>query len=74
MYAFKCGDESKIKMKGFSKSYSKNMKFAEYKKCLNGEQYEKECDNYILRSVDHEMFLQEIKKSSLSVFDEKTNY
>ena len=31
-YAFKCGDNSKNKLKGISKSYSKNIKFVEYKK------------------------------------------
>ena len=30
-YAFKCGDDSKNKLKGISKSYSKNIKFDEYK-------------------------------------------
>ena len=29
MYAFKCGDESKNKTKGISKSHSKNIKFEE---------------------------------------------
>ena len=32
-YAFKCGNDSKNKLKGISKSYSKNIKFDEYKKC-----------------------------------------
>ena len=74
MYAFTCGDESKNKIKGISKSYSKNIKFEEYKKCLDGDDYEKECENYILRSVNHEMYLQKIKKSSLSIFDDERNY
>ena len=29
MYAFKCGDDSENKMKGISKSQSKNIKVAE---------------------------------------------
>ena len=33
MYAFKCGDDSKNKLKGISKSQSKRIKFEEYKKC-----------------------------------------
>ena len=41
IYAFKCGDESEIKLKGISKPFSKNIKFEEYKKCLDGEEYEK---------------------------------
>ena len=36
-YAFKCGDDSKNKLKGISKSYSKNIKFDEYKKCSDGK-------------------------------------
>ena len=31
-YAFKCRDDSKKQPNGFSKSYSKNIKFDEYKK------------------------------------------
>ena len=39
MYAFKCVDDSKNKLKGVSKNQSKNIKFEEYKKCLDGEIY-----------------------------------
>ena len=41
MYAFNYGDDSKNKLKGISESYSKNNKFDEYKKCLDGEKYKK---------------------------------
>ena len=44
------------------------------KKCLHGKEYEKECENYFLRSVNHEMYLQEIKQSSVCIFDDKRNY
>ena len=74
MYAFKCGDDSKNKLKGISKSQSKNIKIEEYKKCLDGENYQQECDNYILRSINHEMVLQKVKKSTLSIFDDKRCY
>ena len=37
MYAFKCGDDSKNRLKGITKAQSKNIKFEEYKKCLDGE-------------------------------------
>ena len=74
MYAFKCGDDSKIKLKGFSKSQSKNYKFDEYRKYLDGEEYQRECNNYNLRSVNHEMHLQEIKKTTLSTIDHKQCY
>ena len=62
MYAFICGDDSKNKLKGISKSQSKNIKFEEYKKCLDGEEYQQECDNYNIRSISHEMVLQKVKK------------
>ena len=71
MYAFKCGNDSKIKLKSVSKSQSKNIKIEEYKKCLDGEEYQRECNNYIIRSINHEMFLQKVKKSTLSIFDDK---
>ena len=63
MYAFKCGDDSKNKLKGVSKSQSKNNKFEEIKKCLDGQEYQRECNNYILRSINYEMHLQEVKKN-----------
>ena len=74
MYAFKCVGDSKNKLKGISKSQSKNFKFEEYKKCLDGEDYQQECDNYIIRSINHEMVLQKVKKSTLSIFDDKRCY
>ena len=74
MYAFKCGNDSKNKLKGISKSCSKNIKFEEFYNCLCGEKYQPECDNYILTSVNHEMYLQRIKKSTLSIFDAKRCY
>ena len=75
-YSFKCknDDENKNKIKGISKSQSKHIKFEEYKKCLDGEEYQRECNNYILKSINHEMHLQEIKKSTLSIFDDKRCY
>ena len=42
------GDDSKSKLKGIFKSYWKSIKFNEYKKCLDGSKYQKECDNYII--------------------------
>ena len=66
-YSFKCKDKDEIKnkIKGVSKSQSKHIKFEEYKKCLDGKEYQRECDNYILRSINHEMYLQEIKKINI---------
>ena len=33
-----------------------------------------ECNNYILRSLNHEMYLQQIKKSALSQFEDNRCY
>ena len=74
MYAFKCGDDSIKKLKGVSKSQSKHFKFEEYKKSLDGMEYQRECNNYIFRSINHEMHLQEIKKSTLSFSADKRCY
>ena len=73
-YAFKCGDNSKNKLKGISKSYSRDIKFDEYKKCLDGGNFQEDCDNYIIGSFNHEMYLQRVKKSTLSIFDDKRCY
>ena len=75
-YSFKCknNDENKNKIKGVSKSQSKHIKFEEYYNCLFGGEYQRECNNYIIRSINHEMVLQEVKKSSLSIFDDKRCY
>ena len=71
MYAFKCGNYSKNKLKGISLFQSKIINFEEHKKCLDGENYRKECYNYILRSINHQMYHQEVTKSTLSLFDDK---
>ena len=57
MYSFKCGDDNKNELKGISKSQSKHIEIEEKKKCLYGEEYQRECDNYIIRSINHEMYL-----------------
>ena len=74
MYAFKSGDDSKNRLKGISKAQSKNIKFEEYKICLDRKELENECINYILRSINHDMYMQGIKKTTLSIFDDKRNY
>ena len=64
----------KMKKKGIFESYSKNINFDEYKKCLDGKDYQKECDNSKLRSLNHEMYLQKVLKSTLSPFDDERCY
>ena len=73
-YAFKCGNDSKNKLKGISKSQSKHIEFEEYYNCLFDGEHQRECSNYIIRSINHEMVLQEVKKSTLSHFDDKRCY
>ena len=75
-YSFKCKDnnENKNKIKGISKSQSKHIKFEEYYNCLFGGDYQRERNNYFIRSINHEMVLQEVKKSTLSLFDDKRYY
>ena len=71
MYPFKCGDGSKNKLKGISKSQSKHIKFEEYEKCLHGEEHQRDSKDFIPRSINLETYLQEVEKSSLSIFDDK---
>ena len=75
-YSFKCknNDENKKIIKGISKSQSKHIKFEEYYNCLFGGEYQRECNNYNIRSINHEMLLQEVKNSTLSIFDDKRCY
>ena len=67
IYAFKRGSDSKSKLKRSAKSQSKNFKIDEFKKCLHGKGY-KNCDNYLICSIYHEMYLQKLTKDSLSPF------
>ena len=75
-YSFKCKHnfESKNEIKGISKSESKHIKFEEFYNCLFGGEYQKECYNYIIRSLNHEMYLQKVGKSTLSLSDDKRCY
>ena len=63
MNVFKGGVDCKNNLKGVSKTYSENIKFEEYKKCLDDKKYQQECDDYIIRSINHEMYLQKTKKN-----------
>ena len=77
MYASKCGDDSKSKLKCISKSQSKNNKFEEYYNCLFGGNYKQECDNSIILSINHETYLQRIKNLhyfNLMIYDVLKKY
>ena len=71
MYSFNSGNDSKNNLKGISLSQPKYIKFEEYKKCLDGNDYKKECDNCNIRSLNHELYFQRVLKSTLSPFDDK---
>ena len=73
-YAYRCGSESCNKLKGISKSQNKNFKFEEYYNCLFGGDYRREDENYVIRSIDHDLLLQKVTKISLSASDEKRCY
>ena len=74
LYAFKCGDDSKNKLKGVSQSQSKINKFEDCRNCLDGEKYQEECKKFILRSIIHEIHLQELKISSVIYIILKLNH
>ena len=40
IYACKCGYDSKNKIKGISKSYSKKIELDDYQNCLDGENHQ----------------------------------
>ena len=62
-HSFKCGDDKKNKLKGVSKSFSKNIEVEDFENCLDGEDYQQESNIYISKSINHEMHLQKIKKN-----------
>ena len=72
-YSFKCGDKNTNKLKSSSNFYSENNNFEENKKCLDGEKYQMECDNYLPRSNNLEMYLQNVTQKISSIFDDKRN-
>ena len=73
-YSFECGSDNKNKLKDISESQSKNVKFEEYYNCLFGEDYRNECDNYVIRSINHDTYLQKVRKNTPSTFDGKRCY
>ena len=71
---FKCGDDCENKLKGITISQSKRIKFEEFYNCLFGGKFQKGCDNYINQSINLERYLQQLKKTKLSLFDDKRCY
>ena len=68
MYSFKSGDDIIYHLKSFSKTQSKHNKFEEFKNCLDGEEYQRECNKWILRSINHEMYLPKVEKNRHYLF------
>ena len=66
-YAFKSGDDSTNKMKGFSKSQTETIIFGEDKIVLDKEENVSDCDNYTLLSLNHDKYLQK-KENQLHLF------
>ena len=62
------------KFKGIVKGYKKEITFDQYYSCLKNQTYDKTCKQFCIRSHDHNMYLQQITKKSLSPFDDKREY
>ena len=61
------------KLKGISKAAVKNITYEEYEDCLlNGTRSEH--TNYSIRSVKHDIYLQQVNKNSLNSMDDKRCY
>ena len=69
--SFNCGSDNKRKMKGISKCKLKNNNFEVFYKSSYEQIYQKECDNNVIRSNNIELYLQLLRKATLSQFDEK---
>ena len=62
------------KFKRIVKGYKKKISFDQYYKCLMNQSYNKTSEQFCIRSHDHNMYLQQITKKSLSPFDDKRKY
>ena len=67
-------DANDNKITGIGNGYKKEIAFDQYLNCLKNETYNRESKQYCNRSHDHEMYLQQITKKSLSPFDDKREY
>ena len=61
-------------MKSIWKPQSKNFKIEEYKNCLDGREFKRECSIYVIRSFNHETYFQQVQKSTLSTIADKRCY
>ena len=72
--SFKCGCDKKKNLKVISKPQLKSFNFKEDYNCLIGREYQKECDNFNKKSGNPDIYLQKVRKSTFSAFDEKRKY
>ena len=56
-FSFRWGSDNIVKLRDISKSHSKKVIFEECYSYQFGAECQKGCDNYIIRSIIHEMFL-----------------
>ena len=73
-FSFKCNDKNRNKLKGTFKFQSKGIKFREYYNRLFGGEYQKGCDNFLIRSLNHEMYLQRVENTTFFAIDYKRCY
>ena len=73
-YSFKCDDENTNTLNGISDSQSEIIKFEDFKRCLDGENYQSEEHSYILWSPNHEIYLQKLCNPTLSFFYDKRTH
>ena len=66
------GNDNKLKCN--CKGYKKEISFDQYYKRLKNEKNNRVCKQFCMRSHDHDMYLQQITKKSLSPFDDKREY
>ena len=65
MYWFKCGDDIMKNLEGFPEPQPKHKKFEGCKMKLGGKEHERVCNNFLLRSINHEMYHREVKKTDI---------
>ena len=70
-YSIKSGSDIKRDCNCISKCEWKIIKLEEFYICLFQREKQKQCDNFIMKSINHDIYLQKVRKSTLSVFDEK---
>ena len=58
-------------LKSSSEPQPENIIIEQYCNCLFVGGNQSECDNNIIKSVNHDINLQKVRKTNLSVFDEK---